>query len=225
MNKRLFVAPAFLMAMAFNQNASAGVYYIDEPINVADQTVALPPIGGGYIGPRADYVIAGNTYTLIGLNHHHFTNVIVSDNGVDQFETFNSVVTAQLFGPGIAGHEDVTLTGVVNTKVSNYNSGNRFGTFDTEILSMSLCGMTSVGNICEGIGSLSTGQTTITNLGGGIARVTSYFVVNSSVTVNGSGPFNAVAPTLMTFHVPEPPMTLLMGLGVGLLGFFRKKKS
>ena len=120
--------------------------------------------------------------------HKCFQNVQRQDDGAgNEIESFDSIVEAMVdIG---SGPMPVMLTGPV-TVVVNGKTGNTTGTFDTEIVSMSLTG--DVGGIPveirESPSLPSPGETTITDLGGGLYHIDSFFDVFTELSIN-SGPF------------------------------------
>ena len=108
--------------------------------------------------------------------------------------------------------------------VRGYTSG-QTGTFATEIISMSLSG--NVGGTAVSVRESptlgSTGQTTITDLGGGMYDIDSFFDVFTELSVNG-GPFMAdmTGPARMTL-VPEPATMGLLAIG-GLGVLVRRRR-
>ena len=116
--------------------------------------------------------------------HKCFQNVIREAVGYDEHETFDSVLDAVVdlgFGPVPA-----TLTGPVTTVVYG-KVGSTTGTFDSEIVSMSLSG--DVGRLQielrESPTMSSLGSTTITDLGGGLYQIDSFFDVFTELSVDG----------------------------------------
>jgi hypothetical protein len=120
--------------------------------------------------------------------HKCFENVDRQDDGSgNEIETFDSQVEAQVdLG---SGPVPVTVSGPVSI-VTYGKIGNPTGTFQTEMISMSLSG--DVGGIPvevrESPSLPSAGQTTITDLGGGQFQIDSFFDVFTEISVNG-GPF------------------------------------
>ncbi len=120
--------------------------------------------------------------------HRCFQNVMRDDDGSgNEIETFDSILNAKVeLG---FGNIPIQLTGPVQTIVFG-KTGNTTGTFDTEILSMSLTGDVGGLNveIRESPTHASTGQTIITDLGGGLFQIDSFFDVFTELSVDG-GPF------------------------------------
>lgn len=116
--------------------------------------------------------------------HKCFQNVFRQAIGSDELETFDSIWEAKMdFG---LGPVHATLTGPVTTRTFG-KIGHTTGTFDTEIVSMSLSG--SVGGydiqIRESPTLASLGGTTITDLGGGLYEIDSFFDVFTELSVDG----------------------------------------
>ncbi|MCP3982091.1 MAG: hypothetical protein GY716_22525 [bacterium] len=120
--------------------------------------------------------------------HKCFRNVNRTDDGSgNELETFDSTVDGEVDLGG--GPVPVTLSGPV-TIVTYGKTGNTTGTFQTEILSMSLSGLAGgiPVEIRESPSLVSPGQTTITDLGGGLWQIDSFFDVFTELSING-GPF------------------------------------
>lgn len=116
--------------------------------------------------------------------HKCFQNVVRQAVGSDEHETFDSIWDATMdFG---LGSVPVTLTGSVTT-VTFGKIGNTTGTFETEIISMSLSGNAGGYNIQlrESPSLTSSGQTTITDLGGGLYQIDSFFDVYTELSLDG----------------------------------------
>jgi hypothetical protein len=121
--------------------------------------------------------------------HSCFKNAqITTDPGTgDETETVDSIVEGTLdLG---AGPQPVTLTGPVTTVVRG-KGGATTGSWDTEILSMSLSG--DVGGVSieirESPSSQSPGKTSVLDNGDGTFQIDSFFDVFTELSVDG-GPF------------------------------------
>ena len=176
------------------------------------------------------------------------------DVGGDELETFDSTLTglisARIFDlPGVGevviAAQPVVLGGLVQVLTTG-KTGNTTGTFQTEIVSMSLTGIVAtpelfvIGGpaqipitINESPSQASLGRTTIVDIGGGLFQIDSFFDVFTEVVVpdiTAPGEFITI-PSAGSAHmvlVPEPGSMCLLGLGMlgllGLLGFTRRRR-
>jgi hypothetical protein len=130
-----------------------------------------------------------NAQDMSNTNYRCFTSVVrVTDSGTgDETETFNAIVEGMLDDG--TGPQPVVLTGPVST-VARSKGGATTGSWDTEIISMSLTG--DVGGISiqirESPALSSVGQTTVTDTGGGQWEIDSFFDVFTEISIDG-GPF------------------------------------
>lgn len=159
---------------------------------------SLPPNDGVYRTPQQIHTeyhddAQGLHVILQDVAHRRFANVQREVVGDDEQETFDSTLTAFVsVSTGGGGGEDrmtesITLNGSVTTIVRE--KGDRTtGTFDAEIVSMSLSG-----NI-PGFGTIEirenpdrklTGRTQISDLGDGRYNVDSFFDVFTELSVDG----------------------------------------
>jgi hypothetical protein len=143
--------------------------------------------------------------------HKCFQNVFRQAVGSDEIETFDSVLEAKV-DIGL-GPVPVTLTGPVDVIVFG-KIAHTTGTFDTEIVSMSLSGDVGGLNVQvrESPTLASLGGTDITDLGGGLYEIDSFFDVFTELSVDG-GPWmpqlNAAAHMVLVpaETVPAEPTT------------------
>ena len=170
-------------------------------------------------GVQAEFLQQG--VILADLRHHSFTDVVREADGADEIETFNSILDAIAFVGGYPG-APVRLTGPVTTRVRN-KVGNTTGEFQTEIMSMSLVG--NVGGmdveIRESLDYSSPGVTRITDLGGELYEIDSFFDVFTELSVNG-GPF-LPAENVGRMELCPEPATMAM-LIVGGLAVLRRRR-
>jgi hypothetical protein len=160
--------------------------------------------------------------------HRAFTDIVRTPYGSDEHESFHSVLDAMVDVPsmGIFG-VPVTLTGPVYTAVHNYTSG-QTGTFQTEILSMSLTGslLGTPVMVRESPTLASTGRVSIEGGGGGGGgyRIESFFDVFTELSIDGGqtwGP-DTEGPGVMQL-CPEPTSLAILGLG-GLVAMRRRRR-
>jgi hypothetical protein len=157
------------------------------------------------------------------------------DGNHDEIEQFDSTLegTANVVNPP-AGQVGVTASGPVVTKVFDRLGPTGpilTGTFDTEMLQMNLTGATPLGPfmIRESPTLRSTGQTTITDIGGGQFRIDSFFDVFTELSIDGGATWmpDTNGPARVEL-VPEPGTLTLLGLGAAVLaglGWRRRRAS
>jgi hypothetical protein len=192
---------------------------------------------GYYTNGNANVQYNGPGFTVI------FTNVGFSafdpvnrvPSGPNEIETFNAQFTGQgMFIP--FGPIFLNASGPMTMEVFN-KIGNTTGTFNTEMLSMTLTGVTPFGSmtIRESPTLASAGVTTVTNLGDGLFRIDSFFDVFTELSLDGGNTWipDSNGPDHVTLvpgsSVPEPTVCALAGLAAGLVvlrrsRWFRKQR-
>ncbi len=188
----------------------------------------LPP-DGVYVSP-ADF----HTYSAMGIilddpSHTPFVGGAIRERvGDDELETFDSEFSAIEIGGGPTsvpgGLGPITLTGPVTVLTSNRYLSTT-GTFDTEIVAMSLSGnVPGVGLIAirQDQARQTLGQTSITDLGGGLYQIDSFFDVFTELSVDGGGSWIPSDTSTHMFLVPEP--TTLTLLAVVSLALIRRRR-
>jgi hypothetical protein len=128
--------------------------------------------------------------------------VIRTPDGDDEIEDFESEFSAVEIG---LGGGPVTLTGPVTVRTTGRLLSTT-GTFDTEIVSMSLSGNTPLGHIQirQDPSRASTGQTDITDIGGGLYHIDSFFDVFTEFSPDGGATWIPSDSSTHMFLVPEP---------------------
>lgn len=210
--KRLVITCSVVMVILAWSNAA---------LAEVQSSSSLPPTMGVYVSPQFGPYPQNVTLGLPICGN--FTGVVRAPVGSDEQHTFNCQMDANVVVGGI-DQGTVTMTGAMTVMVSSYTDG-WTGTFATEIVSMSLSGVLPIGpiQIREGALRASTGQTTITNLGGGLYDIDSFFDVFTELSVDGGATWQAdqMAPARLTL-VPEPATLCLVGLGA--LAVLRRRR-
>ena len=174
----------------------------------------LPPGCGEYRTPADVHAAFANPDPLVieaimhDVSHSRFLNVVITPIGPDELEDFDSTVEA-LVDINTAGgwlyDIPISLSGPVSVLTHN-KVGNTTGTFQTEMIAMSLSGdMAGMPVTVRESPVLSTvGQTTITDLGGGLYEIDSFFDVFTEVSINGGGFVPQTGGPSRVDLVPEP---------------------
>jgi hypothetical protein len=141
-----------------------------------------------------------------------FQNVNVSVvAGLGETQTFDAVLTGVF--DSVSGTQPVTLIGPI--AMVAYDKFSATGSWQVEIVSMSLSG--DVGGVPielrESPVENSFGQTTVTDLGGGVYEIDSFFDIFTELSVAG-GPFQPSISgpgRLELVAIPAPPSVPAMG--------------
>jgi hypothetical protein len=186
----------------------------------------LPPTAGSYMASLAVFHSIYGPAIVQQAAHKGFTNIMISTTpSGDEIENFDSMLDAMV-SVGAAPPVPVLMTGPVSTLVLG-KAGHVTGTFDTEMLSMSLTGMTPLGPIMirESPTLPSLGKTSISDIGGGLYHIDSFFDVFTELSIDGGQQW---IPSEGPTHVrlcPEPTSIALVSLAlVGLVGLARRRR-
>jgi len=198
-------------------------------INTPDPV--LPPLDGVYRTPdqvHAQFNGAGLTIILQKPEHQAILRELNLSIGPDEKETFFSTLTAEVNVNGGA-FVPAMGNGPVMTMVFG-KTGNTTGTFQTEMLSMDLSGNSPFGPfmIRESPTLASTGQTSITEIGGGLYHIDSFFDVFTELSLDGGQTWmpDVQGPARVTLgpRIPEPASMCLLAFGLfGAMGFIRRR--
>jgi hypothetical protein len=134
--------------------------------------------------------------------------------GADEQETFDSLLRGLATVNGV-GPTPFEAMGLSITKVFG-KTGNITGTFPTEILQMNLQGLGpfSAVMIRESPTLPTNGSTTITNTGGGMYHIDSFFDVFTELSIDGGMNWVPSQGSTRVVLSPEPASLALAALGV-----------
>ena len=217
----------------------------------------LPP-AGVYLSTDIHQIYAGPAlaFLLTLPAHAPLANEVIYGHGGngtagnpnDETESFGSTLDAMLQITSTAGGPPIYSgpvhgsggVGSVETLVKN-KIGQTTGTFDTEMLQLNLQGQVPgfpPFMIRESPTLQSTGQTSITDIGGGLYKIDSFFDVFTELSIDGglswmvgsNSVANSQAGIGASGHVtlealPEPTSVSLVGLGLAsMAGFIRRRR-
>ncbi len=218
MSRRIALGIAGALALA--SPASATIITTDP---------SLPPTTGEYrtsVDVHAEYPVGSSMLALETVRHFGFTNIVRHEVGPDEIEQFDSIVMGDVFlNSSFLG--SITMTGPVSTLVEG-KVGNTVGTFDTEMLSMSLSGTLGMIQVLvrESPTLASTGSTRITDLGAGLYQIDSFFDVFTELSLDGGASWipSSTGPAHVTLEplVPEPGALALLAAGLLVLRLSRR---
>ena len=153
----------------------------------------LPPTDGGYRSPQAIYAVytgAERSIVLQDTLHRPLTEPapVITNVGPDEHQSFQSLLlTNVVVTPLFSEPVQVEFAGWVQT-IAQGKAGHTVGSFDAEIVSMHLQGEipgVESSEIRESITLASGGHTDITDIGGGLYRIESFFDVFTELSVDG----------------------------------------
>ncbi len=151
--------------------------------------------------------------------HWIFTKPQYFQNGPDQTVTFGSTLS----GTALVNNTLIpfNLMGQVSVTTLNYpGTGNGIGTFAEVMNSMDLAGTVAGASVelRADPTQASTGSTTVTDLGGGMFQIHSFFDVFTDISLDSGQTWTpSTGPTLLTLQSVPEPSTWIMLLTAGVL--------
>ncbi|MGA2798547.1 MAG: PEP-CTERM sorting domain-containing protein, partial [Thermoguttaceae bacterium] len=193
----------------------------------------LPPLDGHYVSPEewhAYYDLGmGMSIVLSDVVHEGFTaSYPPPEPGMTTTHTFGSQVEGEVSFSG-GSMQPFSTSGPTTVQITGeYGSGNP-SYYDTEMLSMNLSGGTLPAGVLirESPTLASTGETIITDIGGGMYQIESFFDVFTELSVDDGNSWSpdeaGPAHMVLQQNTPEPSSLILLGFGVlGLLTIMRR---
>lgn len=172
----------------------------------------LPP-PGVYVAPDEYHSYSAMGIVLDDPVHTPLLGTVIRQQvGDDEIESFDSEFTATEIGIGLG---PLLMTGPTTVRVEGWYTGGQTGTFQTEIISMNLAGIGPWGPmiIRESPTLPSQGLTEITDIGGGMYHIDSFFDVFTELSVDGGMSWVPCDASTHMYLIPEPAMLLLLALG------------
>ena len=173
-----------------------------------DTTSPDLPADGAYIS-LDDFFYSGIGYVLDNPVLTPLANITRTPVGDDEVESFTATFSATETGQPLGA---LDMSGPVDMITSDRLLSTT-GTFDAEIISMSLSGGGIL--IREDPSRASTGQTDIIDLGGGLYHIDSFFDVFTEISINGGSSWTPSDNSVRMTLVPEPAT-----LGLTVMGLF-----
>jgi hypothetical protein len=171
------------------------------PAYVAQNPVSYPQYGVELLNP---------------FYHFGFTDIVVIPSGPNELASFDSTLS----GSANVGGTIIpfTLTGPVNVTTFG-NVGMVTGTFAEQMTSMDLTGQVAGHSVELMLNPTpaSTGSTTITDLGGGLFDIHSFFDVFTELSIDGGAFAPGSGSTLLTLSSIPEPSTWIMYVTAGLI--------
>jgi hypothetical protein len=170
-----------------------------------------------YSGPALEVVLSM-------IQHQPFAGAMVESLPDREVHHFESQALGQVSVNG-SPNQPFQAQGPVSTVAYGRPPGG-LGTFDTEMLSMSLTSISGV-MIRESPTLASTGKTSITDLGGGMYHIDSFFDVFTELSLDGGASWIPSSGGVRMYlgGVPEPASVMLVLLGlIGAAGFAGRRR-
>jgi hypothetical protein len=214
MNRHQVLSFSLCIAVALASSQAVGGVVTNNP--------NLPPLGVPYITPNSLFATYGGPpFLQIVLSNMEFTPFASNPPsyvGPDETDNFFADFNGQ-FRVNSGFNQPFSSNGSATEIEYGKGPGNVTGTFSTEMLAMNLIAGGPGIMIRESPTLPSLGQTSITNVGGGLYQIDSFFDVFTELSIDGG---QVWYPSIGPSHIvlsPEPGSLLLFWFG--LMGLFR----
>lgn len=179
----------------------------------------IPPLDGAYVGQFHSW--GGGLFNLSDPIHSAFTNCAVPPTGGGtQNHVFSSTVSGTISGPGLPP-TFVSLPGANSTvRVTHTGDVGPASFFDTEMLQLDIFGPGLL--IRESPTFPSQGMTSITDLGGGMWSIDSFFDVFTELSIDGGQTWIPSDGFTRMRLIPTPGALALLGCGI-MFGAARRR--
>ena len=217
MNRHICFLLCCTIVLAANVRSAA------QGINTNDPN--LPPIPSAYI-PTGPTTYNGAGLSIV-FSQDPFQPFLLNSRtpaGANELDDFNLVIAGQI-SLNASPTQPFSSLGTALAEIFN-KVGNTTGTFQTEMLSMNLTGSSPFGTfqIRESPTLASTGQSSVTSIGGGLYHIDSFFDVFTELSIDGG---NSWIPSTSSTHIvlsPEPTSLILVGVGLVCLAGKRRRR-
>jgi hypothetical protein len=202
----------------------------DLPPIIPEGYLSPADVHAKYSGPALEVVLSMIEHQPFAAQPPEYFNCMQpGSTGCEEHHHFESQLNG-LVSVNNGPLQPIFMTGPVSTVAFGKGPTDTTGTFDTEMLSMSLTGGPVM--VRESPTRASTGKTTITDIGGGMWHIDSFFDVFTELSLDGGltwmpsnvGSDGQSHPTRVYLGgIPEPASFVLLALGlIGLAGLRRR---
>ena len=187
---------------------------------------SLPPVAGWYEGDPLSQVADYTTAQATEIRMSNFRNIVRSNVGADELLNFDVTLTAMASMGGSPGMP-VSFDGPLEVLVFG-KAGLTTGDFVAEIVSANCTGSIGLltGIIRENPTFASMGHIGITDIGGGLFNIDSFFDIFTELSVDGGQSFSpdTNGPHHMVL-VPEPGVLILLVAGGAVMIRRRRRQA